>query len=308
MTGGGGEERGLVFDLQRFAVHDGPGIRTLVFLKGCPLRCLWCANPESRHPRLELRHAATRCTACLSCAPACPHGAVSALPDGRPAFDRSACGECAAAPCVPACPGGALSLCGRVATAAGIAAEVARDAPFYRNSGGGVTFSGGEPFAQPAFLLALLAACKGLGIATAVETCGHADPAPLEAATPLVDLFLFDVKAVDPARHRALTGVGNEAILANLESLCSSAPGKVSVRVPLVPGVNDSDEDLVALCGLARRLGLSAVTLLPYHPFGRTKYAELGLPEPPAPPAPGPALVSAWIAHFSRSGVRCTVG
>ena len=250
MTGakpGSGGEPGVVFDVQHFAVHDGPGIRTLVFLKGCPLSCLWCANPESRHGAPELRHRAGRCAACLSCGAACPAGAVSLRTDGTVAFDRSACGRCAGAPCVEACPRGALERCGRVSTAAEVAAEVARDAGFYRNSGGGVTVSGGEPFSQPGFLLALLGACRDLGIPTAVETCGQAKEKVVAAAIPLVDLFLFDVKAVDPARHEALTGVRNETILANLENLCRTCPEKVSLRVPVVPGLNDAPEELLAV-------------------------------------------------------------
>lgn len=295
---------GSLFDIQHYAVHDGPGIRTLVFLKGCPLACAWCANPESRRPGRELRHLAPRCRACGRCQRACPGGAVSMTRSG-PRFDRRRCDACAAGPCAGACPEGALLPVGEKWSVEDLVARVAKDRDFYRNSGGGVTFSGGEPFAQAPFLLAALRLCRRRGIRAAVETCGLAARADLLAAVPLADLFLFDVKVCDPALHRRLTGVDNRAILDNLSLLARRAPGKVVVRFPVVPGYTDGRRNVEALAGLMTRLGLARVDLCPYHPLGRGKYAELGLAEPPDPPQPRPAQLARLAAFFAARGIEC---
>ncbi len=190
--------------MQHYAVHDGPGIRTLVFLKGCPLSCAWCANPESQSLLPEIRQVRARCARCLRCARACPSRAISA-PDGEPRLDRSRCLTCRGHECAAVCPEHALLTAGREWTVDELVDRVARDADFYRNSGGGVTFSGGEPLAQPDFLLAALERCRAIGIHTAVETCGYAARDQVAAVEPLVDLFLDDLKVADPARHRART-------------------------------------------------------------------------------------------------------
>jgi pyruvate formate lyase activating enzyme len=266
---------GVVFDIQHYAVHDGPGIRTLVFLKGCPLRCAWCCNPESQAFEPELLHAGLKCRSHLACSAACPNGAVR-TDDGGPSFDRATCLACGGHPCVEACPSGALSVAGTRMTADQVMARVAADRAFYANSGGGVTFSGGEPFAQPEFLRDLLARSKSLRIHTAVETCGHAARDVFEAMEPLVDLFLFDLKVLDAGRHREATGVSNDLILENLWSLAARRAEDVTVRVPLVPGFTDDVGNLEATAALLLGLGLRRVELMPYHPLGMDKYAALG--------------------------------
>jgi pyruvate formate lyase activating enzyme len=295
----------MLFDIQHYAVHDGPGIRTLVFLKGCPLRCAWCANPESQRPAPEVRHLSARCRACLRCADACPRGAIAAI-GGVPRIQRDRCAGCDRTDCVAACPERALVRAGEEWSLDDVIARVAADRDFYRNSGGGVTFSGGEPFAQARFLLAALARCRSLGIHTAVETCGHASPDDLDTAEPLVDLFLFDLKVADPDRHRALTGTGNALILDNLRQLAGRGADRIVVRVPVVPGLTDSAANVEALASLTASLGIARAELCAYHPLGRAKYVELGLPEPPDPPAPTPEALERVADAFVTRGVACT--
>ncbi|HEY3354446.1 MAG TPA: glycyl-radical enzyme activating protein [Polyangia bacterium] len=293
---------GVLFDVQHYAVHDGPGIRTLVFLKGCPLRCVWCCNPESHSAAPQLRHRATLCRGCRRCAGACPAGAITRAGE-RVRLDRARCPADCGAPCVDACVESALGVVGERAAAASVIARVAADLPFYRNSGGGLTVSGGEPFAQPAYLRELLRDARGRGIHTAVETCGQAAPDDVLAAEPLVDLFLFDLKLVDARRHRELTGAGNERILANLRLLAARAPARVVVRVPLVPGLTDGAADLAAAADLVAALGLREVHLQPYHPLGRDKYAALGMTCAFATAAASDPAAAARI--FAARGLTC---
>jgi pyruvate formate lyase activating enzyme len=294
----------MVFDIQHYAVHDGPGIRTLVFLKGCPLRCAWCCNPESHSALPQLRHRIARCRGCLRCASVCPRGAVS-VAAGRPRFERRTCLACTARECLEACPENALQVTGEELTLDAVVARVVADLPFYRNSGGGVTFSGGEPFAQPAFLLAALARCRALGIHTAVETCGQAPSELVRAAEPLVDLFLFDIKVVDPRRHQELTGVDNRLILDNLGFLARHARDKVVLRLPLIPACTDEDGNLEAIAALALELGLERMCLEPYHSLGHGKYAELGLPSPEDPGMLAPDRVDRIAADLGSRGLAC---
>ncbi|MGE5358813.1 MAG: glycyl-radical enzyme activating protein [Bacteroidales bacterium] len=297
---------GIVFDIEHYAVHDGPGIRTVVFLKGCPLTCPWCCNPESQRGAPELRHTAARCRGCLACRDACPNGAVR-VTDAAPRFDRQACGACGA-PCVDACAHAALAITGERMTAGRVMARVAADKAFYDNSGGGVTFSGGEPFAQPAFLEQLLGESKRLGIHTAVETCGHADPLAVARCEPLVDLFLYDIKVADSARHERLTGVPNSLVRENLRTLAARAPGKIALRVPIVPGCTDDEQNLAAIAAIARSVGIFTVELMPYHALGADKYESLGRDYGPSV---SPSLVPRAAEHAARliraNGVECRV-
>jgi pyruvate formate lyase activating enzyme len=278
-------ESGLVFNVQKYSLHDGPGIRTAVFLKGCPLCCSWCHNPESRSPRPELVVLETRCAACGECRRACPFGQAAAGNGPQPTHlaDCTLCGEC-----VDACPTGARQIIGERKTVAEVMATVLQDRVFYEDSGGGVTFSGGEPLTQPAFLKALLEACRGEGLRTAVDTCGFACTDVLLEIARRTDLFLFDVKLMDDAKHRHYTGVSNGPILENLRAL-AKAHANIWLRVPVIPGVNDSDENLQATAEFATTLAnIRQVNLLPYHRIGLLKFRRLGQPysmesvEPPS--------------------------
>ncbi|HNX48888.1 MAG TPA: glycyl-radical enzyme activating protein [Thermoanaerobaculaceae bacterium] len=295
---------GLVFNLQHYAVHDGPGIRTLVFLKGCPLRCAWCCNPESQHAQRELRLISARCRGCRRCLEACPHGAI-VEEDGRPRVCRERCRVCENAACVRTCLESAWADVGTVMTTDDVVAQVAADLPFYRNSGGGVTFSGGEPFAQAPFLLELLQECRERGIHTAVETCGHAPAETLASAWPLVDLWLFDLKILDPGRHREQTGADNARILSNLRWLAACDPSRVVVRFPVVPGCTDDRTNVEAVATLVLELGLTRLDLEPYHPLGRSKYEELGRPSPIDPPVPAVSDLRAVATIFRAAGLSC---
>jgi pyruvate formate lyase activating enzyme len=297
--------RGLIFDIQRYAVHDGPGIRTLVFLKGCPLVCPWCCNPESQKFRPELRRSAQRCRACGSCADACPEGRN---PAAAP-FDDSACETCTTWNCTTACPQVALRRVGTEMTPGEVVAEVLKDRAFYDNSGGGVTLSGGEPLAQPDFAIEFLHGCKAVGLHVALETCGFANPETLREIEPLVDLFLFDLKITDPRRHLEVLGVPFAPILANLRYLASRRAGDVVVRIPVVPGFNDGDDNLRGLADLVADAGLRRVELEPYHSLGEEKYLELGRALEPAlcSATMTPARLDAAAAIFRHKGLFCTV-
>lgn len=298
-------QSGRVFDVQRFSLHDGPGIRTVVFLKGCPLSCAWCANPESQQPGPQIAWFESRCAGCGRCVIACPQGAVS-MDGGRVRTHRPACTTCGE--CAAACSRGARRLMGRETTVDEVMAEVTRDAPFFRRSGGGVTFSGGEPLSQPGFLRKALRACRRWGYHTAVETCGQARWEDLREVADATDLFLYDIKVIDPRRHEALTGVRNNLILRNLEKLLALG-ADVTVRMPVVPGANDDGESLAALeTFVASHPAIRRVELLPCHALGAHKYAALDL-APPSLERPDPKWLASAAAAVARRtpGVACRV-
>jgi len=255
-------------------MHDGPGLRTVVFLKGCPLRCLWCHNPETQHRERELLFDPRKCIGCGLCEPVCPGGVHRfAEEHGVMRENCIACGNCLAV-----CPTCALELCGRNRSPEELLDEVRRDQAFY-GTDGGVTLSGGEPFAQPGGALAFLEACKEAGLGTAVETCGYFDPEILPRAVPVTDLFLFDVKDTDPERHRRNTGVSNEKILKNLRAL-DALGAKIRLRCILLKGINDTPEHYAAVAELAGSLkGCTGVDVLPYHAYGGSKQIPLGNPD-----------------------------
>jgi len=268
-------KKGIIFDIKKFAVHDGPGIRTTVFLKGCPLHCAWCHNPEGIASGPEIMVFTERCIrGCRDCLAVCPRGALKRVRDII-LLDRGLCDRCGA--CVDVCPSEALQSVGKTVSVGEVMDEVARDIPFYERSGGGATFSGGEPLTQPAFLRELLLACRARGIHTAVDTSGHAPFSVFEKLLPLVDLFLYDLKVIDDERHRRFTGVSNRLILENLEKLSRSA-APLAIRVPLLPGVNDADDELRALAGFCAALAnRHSLHLLPYHRGYVAKRRRLGL-------------------------------
>jgi len=291
---------GIVFRIDRFAVHDGPGIRTTVFLKGCPLRCWWCHSPESQAEAPEVLIHPDRCERCGTCLTVCPNDAL-VEENGRFVPVVTRCTTCGT--CVEECPCGARALAGSRVSVAEVMDTVARDVVFFDESGGGVTFSGGEPLMQPDFLGALLEACRAREIHTAVDTSGMAPWEAFEAIAANVRLFLFDVKIVDDARHRTFTGGSNARILENLRRLAAIHPA-VRLRFPLIPGVTDDDENVEAVGRLVRSLGLPAIDVLPYHRAGLSKYARLGveyrLPDV-RPPAPG--AVAAIVARLAAFGL-----
>jgi len=266
------EPLGLVFNIMRFSLHDGPGIRTTVFLKGCPLRCWWCHNPEGQLPRPEVIYFEERCLRCGDCVRACPEGALHL--DGRIITESSLClrwGEC-----VDACSSQARELAGRWMTLSEVEAEVVKDEVFFEESGGGVTISGGEPLMQAAFVEQLLGACRARGIHTVLDTCGFADPSVVRRVSKQVDLFLYDLKLMDCEKHQRFTGVKNDLVLENLKTLAEIG-SQVIVRIPVIPGVNDEAADIAAVSAFLRRVGLQRIDLLPYHRIGSDKYNRLHL-------------------------------
>jgi pyruvate formate lyase activating enzyme len=268
-------QSGLVFDLMHFSTRDGPGIRTTVFLKGCPLHCAWCHNPESQSPQPEVILRPNLCIACGECISVCPEDAISQV-NGVMAYDRSRCRACGA--CVEICTPGAREMAGKVMTTGQVLVEIEKDRPFYDESGGGVTFSGGEPLLQFDFLADLLHTCHLNGLNTVLDTSGFTPWNQLEAILPDVDLFLYDIKAMDDATHQKWTGVSNRLILENLNRL-AEAGGRIIIRVPLIPGVNDTPDQMEALGRMAASLpGLIGIELLPYHKIGLEKYKRLQLP------------------------------
>lgn len=329
--------RGLVFDVDRFAIHDGPGIRTTVFLKGCPLHCWWCHSPESQLGRPQLLYMQGKCTGCSLCLETCPTGAIT-LDGDRAAINWANCTDCGA--CTDVCYPGALKLSGEWETVSEVVEEVAKDAIFYHRSGGGVTLTGGEVAQQGSFAVELLRACRERGIHTAVETAGLAPWRVYAQLAEVTDLFLFDLKHMDSGRHRALTGAPNELILRNLRRLAAGAapaaaprgtaghsaahvpgtggtparphtgaqpPGDgdpdndstgaaprsihqttqratqragytITVRVPCIPGLNDTDENIHATAAFVRDTGLTSIHLLPYNASAAAKYAWIGRP------------------------------
>jgi len=264
----------VIFDIQRFAIHDGPGIRTLVFLKGCPLRCWWCQNPEGLSMAKNLWYFEYRCIQSKRCIPTCPSSALSFDGDCL-VVDHSACDACAL--CVEACPSGALSIAGREIEAEELVREIEKDVLLFDNSGGGVTFSGGEPLFQPAFLKELLVLCRNRGIHTALETSGQAPARTFESLIDYVDLFLFDLKLLDNEDHKKYTGVSNSIIKKNLRTLAESRGKDVILRFPVITGINDTEKNVEELRSFVRNLrGVREIDLLPYHDVSE-KYRRLGL-------------------------------
>lgn len=276
--------KGRVLNIQRYSLHDGSGIRTLVFLKGCPLHCLWCSNPESQLHSPQLGFIASRCVgaggvcggACLS---VCPVAALRLDSEDTPIIDRQVCDACGL--CVKACPEDALEVVGRDMTVDEVIVEVEKDRPFYRRSGGGVTIGGGEPLTQYRFTAALLEAAHGVYLHTALETSGFAAWEHFEPVLKHVDLLQIDLKHMDPVRHRELTGQSNELIIENLRRVLSvKSPQDVIVRFPVIPGCNDSAENIRDMADFVMGLGYKQIELIPYHRMGISKYAQYGMAYP----------------------------
>jgi glycyl-radical enzyme activating protein len=295
---------GWIFDIQRFSIHDGPGIRTSVFFKGCPLRCLWCGNPESISPRPQLSYVPDRCLGCGECAAACPRSAIAIKADRKAAIDWSRCDHCGR--CAAVCDPKAFEMVGRKMGVAEVLAVVLRDRDYYAASGGGMTLSGGEPLAQPEFAEALLHAAKAESLHCCVETSGMSEWSVLERLLPVVDLWLYDYKETDPDLHAKFTGFGNSLILANLLAL-HRAEAKIVLRCPMIPQHNARQQHLDGIAALARQLPkLVAVELLPYYDLWRAKLARFGLTSTLAESVKPPdrATVRSWNDYLRRRGVR----
>ena len=295
-----------VMDVERFATKDGPGIRTTLFLKGCPLHCPWCANPESQSAATQLLWFSNKCTACGGCLTACGQGARSGRPGEKPRLDRAKCVACGA--CAAVCPAGALQISGTERTPESLLEEVLRDADYYEASGGGVTVSGGEPLTQPEALAEFLSLCKQHGLHTAAETCGAFTPAALETCAPWLDLFLFDLKSADSARLAEVTGADLARVTANLRRAVELGR-EVVVRVPVIPGFNHDEASMKGIFALALDCGAKRLDLLPYHTLGKNKYAALGRDYPLGDtPMLTKAEVEPWQQLACSMGLDARVG
>ncbi len=265
---------GTITDIQRFSIHDGPGIRTTVFVKGCNQRCFWCHNPETLEPKPQLQLFADRCIGCGACVERCTQG-VHSFVDGEHRIDRARCVTCGR--CVDTCYAKALVMIGEIKTADEVFDVIARDRAFYETSGGGVTISGGDPMLQLEFTEAILSRCRDAGIHTAIETAANVPWERLERILAVTDLLMMDVKVMDPERHRAVTGVPNERILANAERLSATGVPMI-VRTPIVPGVNDDEDSVRAIAAFVSTLpSLVSYELLRFHAMATQKYNSLGL-------------------------------
>jgi len=264
---------GCVFNIQRFSVHDGPGIRTNVFLKGCPLRCIWCHNPEGLSAKRQMKFSADKCIGCGDCVDVCDYGG-HLFHDKMHMVDFSRCVACMK--CSDVCPANAIEADGVIMTVDSVIKEVLRDKSFFESSGGGLTLSGGEPFYQPEFALEILKAAKAEGINCAVETCGMASTEVFERAAALVDLFLFDYKATGEELHQKVTGASQKQILKNLKTI-SSFGADVILRCPIIPGINDNEEHYMGIAETAEKYSVKEINIMPYHSLGNGKREKLGM-------------------------------
>ena len=269
---------GWISDIQRYSIHDGPGIRTTIFLKGCPLRCPWCANPETQLQKPQIVFWRARCIECNICRDVCAKGAIEIIEDGGKRASPEACDLCG--DCLDECYAGALELIGRQVSVDEVLRQVEEDHSFYNHSGGGVTLSGGEPLMQPLFSQNILRRCHEGGIHTAIETSGYASWQSWQGLLPYLDLVLFDLKLINPDEHKKITGVPNHLILENLRQLAQSGK-EIIVRRPVIPGYNDTEECIHELAHTVAQLNtIKEIDLLPYHRLGLGKYEQLGLNYP----------------------------
>ena len=294
----------LVLSVQKFSIHDGPGIRTTVFFKGCPLHCTWCHNPESQRFTADLMVDNEKCTGCATCVSHCPRQAINTSLVHQ-FTDRNSCSRCGE--CVDFCLSNAREVAGQALSESELLVEILKDQIFYEQSGGGVTFSGGEAMCHINTLEALAAKCKLRGLHVAIDTCGYVPQDSFERILPYTDLFLYDLKLIDPARHQHHTGQNNALILENLRYL-SGAGAEINLRLPLIEGINAAMEDINAILCFIKPLRITRVNLLPYHNTGASKYAKLGLPTALSLCPPSPARLEAIQHQFTDAGLETRIG
>lgn len=300
--------RGLIFNIQRYSIHDGPGIRTTVFMKGCPLRCIWCANPEGQALKPEIFLNLEKCTGCGSCVQECPQEAIEIRRE-KSRTNRQVCIGCGK--CAEVCPNEARSLMGKWISAKEVFEEIKRDGIFYERSGGGVTLSGGEPLAQPEFATSILGLCKGAYIHTALETCGHVKWGIFEEVLKFVDILLYDFKHMNPVKHKRYTGVSNRLILDNARRVSRKLSIPMWARIPVIPGYNDSVENIEATAKfIAEELGncVKRVSLLPYHRLGETKFERLEVNYSVSTSPPSEEYLRELQGVFERFGLSAYIG
>jgi pyruvate formate lyase activating enzyme len=271
--------RALIFDIQDLSVQDGPGIRTTVFMKGCPLKCKWCSNPEGQKPYPELMHINALCKKSYHCLSACPYKSVSiesASKNNFPKFERDKCKDCETRKCINSCPSNAIKFAGKYISLEELIKRVKPNLSYYKNSGGGVTFSGGEPFLQTGFIKEFIEHTFSFGLSVGVETCGMFDWSEVREIADKFDFFYFDFKCMDSDIHKNVTGSSNEKILTNLKNLAENYSEKITISVPVIPGVNDSEMQIKAIAEYCKSIEIKNLRLLPYHSLGSGKYYDLG--------------------------------
>jgi pyruvate formate lyase activating enzyme len=297
--------KGIIFDIKKFAVDDGPGIRTTIFLKGCPLRCWWCHNPEGQVLAPELMYRTRRCIDCGECVKNCPKEAISYI-SKKMSINRKYCNLCGR--CSQGCPTEALAIIGKKMSVREVVKEIDKDLIFYEESEGGVTFSGGEPLLQPDFLGALLKECGERNIRAAVDTCGYASHEAVDKIRDKVDLFLYDIKTMDEKIHKKYTGVSNKLILENFERLAENG-NNILARFPIIPGINDGEDNIAKTAEFVLSHGIKNISLLPYHRAGSEKYRGLsrayGLKKIQGPSDQNLRLIKEKLENF---GLRVKIG
>ncbi len=294
--------QGVVYNIQRMSTKDGPGLRTTVFLKGCPLHCPWCSNPESQGFKPQLLVFSNLCVGCGACEQVCPEKAVVKIGNVYNR-DRSVCTDCGA--CVDVCPSKAREMSGKYMTVDEVMKVVDSDSLFYDNSGGGVTFGGGEPMSAGDFLIALLDASRGRGYHVCLDTCGVCEPERFKKILDRVELFLYDCKHMDPEEHHRLTGLDNKLILQNLHTVFESGK-EVRIRVPLMPNINDTEENIARMAEFLHKHNCREIDVLPCHTFGHSKYAALNLPDPDLRPYK-PEEFSVVMDRFAKYDLAVTI-